>query len=442
MKKVFQILLIIIACIDIYSQWGWTELNTGVTAQLTSASSLGPGYQNSYVWACGYNGIVIRSTNSGQNWQNVSGNGLPNNISLVNIFIIDANTAFTAGYIGPNTYVYKSSNGGANWFQVFEQTNGFINAVWMTGIYNGLLTGDPVGGRWSLWKTSDAGLNWDSTGLFLPQSGNETGFNNCLYSRESEFWFGTNNNRIYFSSNYGIYWQAVNTSTEQNIYSIWISYPYGNLGYAGGSVLLKTTNTGLNWSIITSQGAGTFGGITGSCPPYIVWYVRSDNNIYRGYQGSNNWEIEYTSTSGIYRFITEDRNSCGSGHVYAIKSNGGITRNYYLFEGIRSVSAEIPKSFSLSQNYPNPFNPSTKIKFSIPPSKVYDPALTGARGMIVKLVIYDMLGREITTLVNEQLSPGTYEVEWDGSNYPSGVYFYKLSINNEQLATKKMVLIK
>jgi hypothetical protein len=76
----------------------------------------------------------------------------------------------------------------------------------------------------------------------------------------------------------------------------------------------------------------------------------------------------------------------------------------------------------------------TTIKFAIPPSR-------GARG-VTQLIIYDILGREVSTPVNEQLMPGTYEVEWDGSNYPSGVYFYQLSINNEQLATKKMVLVK
>jgi hypothetical protein len=101
--------------------------------------------------------------------------------------------------------------------------------------------------------------------------------------------------------------------------------------------------------------------------------------------------------------------------------------------GLQPVSLEVLSEFSLFQNYPNPFNPTTKIKFSIPPSK-------GARGMTL-LIIYDILGREIATLVNEQLKPGTYEVEWDGSNYTSGVYFYKL-ITQDYSETKKMVLVK
>ena len=102
--------------------------------------------------------------------------------------------------------------------------------------------------------------------------------------------------------------------------------------------------------------------------------------------------------------------------------------------GVEPISSEIPQQFKLYQNYPNPFNPTTKIKFSLPPSK-------GARGMITQMTIYDVLGREVSILVNEELKPGTYEVEWNGSDYPSGVYFYKLMIDDYS-ETKKMVLIK
>ncbi|MGA2669054.1 MAG: T9SS type A sorting domain-containing protein [Ignavibacteria bacterium] len=117
----------------------------------------------------------------------------------------------------------------------------------------------------------------------------------------------------------------------------------------------------------------------------------------------------------------------------AIVDSGG-TVLYICGIGIKPISSVIPKSFFLSQNYPNPFNPTTKIKFDIPPLK-------GVRGMGVRLIISDLLGREVTTLINEQLNPGTYEVEWDGTNYPSGVYFYRLVMDGYS-ETKKMVLIK
>ncbi len=92
-------------------------------------------------------------------------------------------------------------------------------------------------------------------------------------------------------------------------------------------------------------------------------------------------------------------------------------------------NSETITSFHLSQNYPNPFNPSTKIKFDIP------------KGSLVKLKIYDMLGREVAELVNDKLNPGTYEYEWNGVNLPSGVYFYKLESENF-IETKRMVLVK
>ena len=139
-------------------------------------------------------------------------------------------------------------------------------------------------------------------------------------------------------------------------------------------------------------------------------------------------------------------------------SYGGSTMNDYASIkysqniGIKRISSEIPEEYELSQNYPNPFNPSTKIKFYIPLSPLSEMSTTrlveGVGGFVI-LKIYDLLGREVATLVNEQLQPGTYEVEFDGTNFPSGLYFYKLTARNVWSATdgslnmtKKMVLLK
>ena len=109
--------------------------------------------------------------------------------------------------------------------------------------------------------------------------------------------------------------------------------------------------------------------------------------------------------------------------------------------GINPFQNNAPLNYTLYQNFPNPFNPVTKIKFSIPspsPSKME----RGSWGeVMVSLLIYDLPGREVATLVNEKLSPGTYEIEWDASNFASGIYFYKL-IAGDFVDTKKMVLMK
>ncbi len=97
--------------------------------------------------------------------------------------------------------------------------------------------------------------------------------------------------------------------------------------------------------------------------------------------------------------------------------------------GIPPVTTNLPKSFSLSQNFPNPFNPSTVISFEVPKSS------------LVTVTVYDLLGREIEKLLLQHLNPGKYHVNWDASNYPSGLYFYTLR-SGEFTETKKMVLVK
>ncbi|HAX49797.1 MAG TPA: hypothetical protein DCX92_12515, partial [Bacteroidetes bacterium] len=101
---------------------------------------------------------------------------------------------------------------------------------------------------------------------------------------------------------------------------------------------------------------------------------------------------------------------------------------------VQQTGNEIPSEFSLSQNYPNPFNPATKIRFQIPAS-------VETTRRVVSLRIYDISGKEISTLVNGELRPGVYEADWDASAYSSGIYFYTLT-SGDFKETKKMMLIK
>jgi hypothetical protein len=98
--------------------------------------------------------------------------------------------------------------------------------------------------------------------------------------------------------------------------------------------------------------------------------------------------------------------------------------------GIVPVSNNIPERFQLNQNYPNPFNPVTNIIFDV------------AKTTDVKLVIYDLLGKEVETLVNKQMQPGNYKTDWNAAEFPSGIYFYKLTTEDGFVETKKMILVK
>ncbi len=209
MKKLFTICIVIFGLNQfLFTQplWMYNELTTGITTNLTSASSHSLNYNNAQVWACGDNGVIIKSTNTGITWENQTGNGVPVNVNLKNICFIAIDTAVCAGNNGSTTYVYRTVNGGTNWVQVFTQTNGTINAIGFKNTSLGFMTGNPAGGRWSLWKSTNKGLTWDSTGMYIPQAGSETGYPNSLAVRHNYILFGTNNSRIYRSTNNGINW--------------------------------------------------------------------------------------------------------------------------------------------------------------------------------------------------------------------------------------------
>ena len=97
--------------------------------------------------------------------------------------------------------------------------------------------------------------------------------------------------------------------------------------------------------------------------------------------------------------------------------------------GINIINTNIPDNFRLYQNYPNPFNPETSIKYQV------------TKTSNVKLIIFDVLGNEVATLVNEKQSPGTYEVNWNVAHHPSGIYLYRLIAGDFQ-DTKRMILLK
>jgi hypothetical protein len=121
--------------------------------------------------------------------------------------------------------------------------------------------------------------------------------------------------------------------------------------------------------------------------------------------------------------------------IMVVGDSGKILRNDNFITEIKYKSQNIPYNYLLSQNYPNPFNPSTNIRYEIP------------KNGFVKLVVFDILGREIQTLVNEKQNAGSYEVTFNarqpglGSNLSSGIYFYKLQSGN-YTETKRMLLIK
>ena len=204
---------------------------------------------------------------------------------------------------------------------------------------------------------------------------------------------------------------------------------------SGGSLQWSKTVGGTNIDVANSiiqtpDGGFAVAGYTNSfgAGGNDMYIVKLDGSI--NICGTSSTPSSISGSGGDLRNFTSTVTSPSPTVTSPSSSTGtGGTLTTICVIGIQPISNEIPGSYELYQNYPNPFNPTTKIKIQI--SKLAD----------TKVTVYDILGREVEVLINEQLKPGTYEVEWNAANYTSGVYFYKLAAG-DFVETKKMLLVK
>jgi hypothetical protein len=283
---------------------------------------------------------------------------------------------------------------------------------------------------------------WTRTGLQPDRT--QTGV--VLFgTHEYMFYFFIDN--FWFPPGTGKYWiELFNNSTESgNFY-----WETGNLdvtyGVAGSASY--TTTPGTSWNLDPYSDLGIIITIN-----WIPVELVSFQAIASGSDVNLNW---VTATETNNRGFAIQRSSGGEfGNIGFVQGNGTTTENHaysYTDENVNvgtysyrlmqidydgtvhysnvvDIDVHVPASFALHQNYPNPFNPSTKIKYQIPQTSQ------------VQIKVFDVLGNEIETLVNEEEPAGNYEVTWDAANHTSGIYFYKLQSGNF-VETKKMVLTK
>ncbi|HMQ77970.1 MAG TPA: T9SS type A sorting domain-containing protein [Ignavibacteria bacterium] len=409
MKEIIYLMIGFCLISQIQSQW--TTLDTGFPQILTSISAV----DDNVVWTCGHLGKVCRTTNGGASWD--ISVVTPDTSTLNNVYGLDQNTAFVSAkdYSPSSSSVWKTTDGGSSWQQVFSQPNGEIYSLEVFSNGTGIMIGKPFSGRWSLFKTSNYGSTWDSAGMFVPGSGGST--ENSLYTRDNEYWFGASGGRLYYSSNSGINW-SYQTLGSTNIIGIWFN---GQTGIATGSGGFRTTNGGISWSPLTIPGTGNQLPISGYGTNF--WMItRGSINIYNTTNNGDNW----SNYSSVYQYSDIAASRSGS-RIWIATLSQYVLKD--VVNSVSQISSQIPRDYELLQNYPNPFNPVTNIEFSIPKSS------------FITLTIYDISGREIEVLVNQNMNAGTYKADWDASKYSSGIYFYRYEAG-EYSETKKMILVK
>ncbi len=198
------------------------------------------------------------------------------------------------------------------------------------------------------------------------------------------------------------------------------NFLYRNNGNSNKWITIKCAGVTSNWASIGTKVRVKAGG---------VWQMQ-EVVAQSGYNSQNLWLHFGLGSSAVIDSIKVEWIN-GLTHYF---TGQGVNRNITISEsgtiiGINPINNQLPKGYELFQNYPNPFNPTTNIKFTIP------------KASLVKLVIFDIMGKAVSTIINKELQAGSYNTDVDASGLSSGVYFYKLTVGDFS-DTKKMILIK
>jgi len=391
---------------------------------------------------------VWRTTDSGNSWYYLSGE-----YGVYDVFFIDD---YNGWFVNEDGGLHRTTDGGYNWtFLVyfyplelgrlyFLNTDIGFSGKWKTtdGGYNWYevgggkrkcfvndSTGFGVNDNGEIWKTIDIGESW-----YQINSGTNEDLLDIYFINESRGYVVGKNGTILVTTNGGYSWNQQESGTNDNLSNV--DFVDENEGYAIGQngAFLKTVNSGgtipvelISLTAITKKGN-----------VLLNWATATETNnsgfeVQRKLENSA-WErIGFVEGHGTtteiqnYQFIDNISDLQATSLSYRLKQidyDGS-----YEYSEVVEVTNLAPTDYALHQNFPNPYNPTTTITYSLP-IKSY-----------VELVVYNTLGESVMQLVNEEKDAGNYEVKFDATSLPSGIYFYRLQ-SGSFVDTKKMILLK
>jgi photosystem II stability/assembly factor-like uncharacterized protein len=385
----------------------WNQLNVG----LKNTVILGLAKSGERLYAAGRNGVYY-STDSGDSWTTLS------TFWASSIAIDEQNL-----YCGHWGHLIYSENNGTSWEWIPLGGGRAFSFAFMDSY---IFAGSEDRGVYRIIHNAPGW--WTIFSNHQPDT-----LINCLAVIGTNLFAGTRNG-IFFSTNYGENWIPLNnslSSLEVSAFAV-----NGSNFFAGtrGSGVFLSTDVGNSWTEVNN-------GLTGLAKD-VLSFAFSDDNIFvstwRGgvYLSTNNgtsWTSVNTGAMDLdYGAISTVQSLAVIGSdLFAATRGAGVWRRPLteMITEVEELTNGLPMEYSLVQNFPNPFNPYTNINYSIPKqSKV-----------IIK--IFDIIGNEIKTMVNEEKLPGYYQVNFEGAKFSSGVYFYQLKAG-EFIQTKKMLLLK
>jgi len=410
--------------------------------------------------AVGDDGVIIRTTNGGVNWTSVNSS---TSLQFRKVSWGDGNLVFAAGDDGLTSV---SIDAGATWtlknagttFRFRGAAAAGLNKLWAVG-EDGLIKYSADGGN--SWSTQTSVVNND--------------LHDIQFINEDIGFSGGSGSNFIFTSDGGQTWVSRNTGIFFGLNGIF--FKDANLGWGVSIVgtIFFTTNAGITWTsqpcgspntlkevYFIHQGKGWTVGDNGTIVMYdnptipvelssftasvisnavsLTWSTATETNnqgfeVQRKSVNENNeWEqIGFIqgkgSTTELTNYSFEDKNLITGKYSYRLKQLD-FDGSFEYYELKSEVTIEAPKSFSLKQNYPNPFNPTTNISFNIPESGK------------VNLKVFNVLGNEVATLLNNELNAGNHKVIFNAVDFSSGVYYFRIEVEGKFIETKQMVLLK
>lgn len=404
----------------------WFTVNTGLTYKAVQSFAIAPSNPNILYAGTdsmgGSNSGVYRSSDAGATWTLYNTGIAQKSIQAIGVSPTDPNVAYIAVFnavANSTDGLYKTTNGGVNWT---PSTTGMgtnknilcvlVNPLNANVIYAGtsLDVGPPQAGPPHIYKTVNAGALWTEISNGLPTGTAELNPVRAMDICKSDtaillacMFNNTTNGGAYITTNGGALWVRKVTglitavgNLPRGCYIRTSQEMYIGIDNATTGGVFKTTNQGDAWTnfnggaVLSSYATRTFA-------------------------------IRTTPDSTLFT---------GVGSTTVVSPPGkGIYEYTFIPVGIHPPGSNIPTDFALRQNYPNPFNPATNVVYDIP------------KASFVNITVFDVSGRVVKTLVNEQKTEGTYNIIFNASSLSSGIYFYKITAGSFT-ATKKMILVK
>jgi photosystem II stability/assembly factor-like uncharacterized protein len=421
MKKLITGLMFVIACFLDFTltgnavAQGWV-IRSSFSPQQTLQTIKFYDNNTGYTVSSLYNGSLLniyKTTNGGVSW--TAQNSGYTSMRFMSIYIFHPDTVLISGN---NGIIVKTTNGGSAWVTI---PTGVADQLWSLE-FTSRTTGYCVGSSGRILKTTDGGSSW-----FGLNSGVQNQFYWLKFLNDS-LGYLCGSSILLRTTNRGESWENMNFPSIppfDQLRKIVFTDPATAYVIADIGRIRKTTDAGLNWTMLNT---GTTEAIMGIdfVSPSTAYACGYNGVIIRTTDAGATWAPQASGLTEILtavEFTSSDTGYISTWTGKVLKTtNGGVTF-------VQPLNEDLPTQIKLFQNYPNPFNPSTTIEYQLPTQSH------------VTLKVFDLLGREVATLVNEAQQPGTYAVQWDASSVASGMYFYRL-ITGENVQQHKMLLLR